>query len=230
MKKNKLAIIIISVIVVALLIIGVLFATGKLSSKNDNKETVENTNTESGIPNIPDKEPNSDEPSNTQGEPNTVESSNTQGETDTNQIINDTPTSSDVSFVWPTENDVIVRYYGERENEFGISSFHSGIDIAGSEGEPVYASASGTITSLTDYGNVSYGKSILINHNNGYYTLYAQLSSYADGLTEGMAVTSGQLIGYIGSTGWATGPHLHFEIRDCSEYSCAVDPMSFLNQ
>ena len=56
-----------------------------------NKETVENTNTESGIPNIPDKEPNTDEPSNTQGEPDTVESSNTQGETDTNQIINDTP-------------------------------------------------------------------------------------------------------------------------------------------
>ena len=221
MKKNKLAIIIISIITVALLVIGVLFATNKLSTKNgDNKETA---NKEINV-----KHDNDVVPENIQEETNTSQETNT-GETN-NQIVNDTPISSDVSFKWPTEGYTITTYYGNRESTFGEDSFHSGIDIAGEEGTPVYASAAGTIVSLTDSGDSGYGKSILINHNNGYYTLYGQLSSYATGITEGMTVTSGQLIGYIGSTGWATGPHLHFEIRNCIEYGCTVDPMPFLNQ
>ena len=203
------------------MVIGVLFATNKLSSKNgDNKETA---NKEINV-----KQNDDVEPENIQEETNTNQETNI--EETNNQAVSDTPISSDVSFKWPTVGYTIVTYYGNRESTFGESSFHSGIDIAGEEGTAVYASAAGTIVSLVDYGTSGYGKSILINHNNGYYTLYGQLSGYAEGLTEGMTVTSGQLIGYIGSTGWASGSHLHFEIRNCIEYSCTVDPMTFLNQ
>ena len=65
----------------------------------------------------------------------------------------------------------------------------------------------------------------MINHNNGYYTLYAHMSGFAPGLTVGSTVSRGQPIGYIGSSGWATGPHLHYEVRTCAQYSCITNPL-----
>ena len=116
-------------------------------------------------------------------------------------------------------------YYGYRPMTFG-STWHSGLDFAGTGyGSPVYAINNGviqTIETRSDYGNY-----IFINHNNGYYSLYAHMSGFAKGLSVGSTVERGQTIGYVGSTGWATGPHLHLEIRTCEQYSCTTNPLNY---
>ena len=134
---------------------------------------------------------------------------------------------STASWGWPTEQGyTFSSYYGYRLSVFGEGNFHSGLDIAGTGyGSNVYAANNGTIEILKDLGNYSYGKYIMINHNNGYYTLYAHMSGFAPGLTVGSTVSRGQPIGYIGSSGWATGPHLHYEVRNCSQYSCITNPL-----
>ena len=138
-----------------------------------------------------------------------------------------------ISWGWPATTRYLSSYYGYRLQVFGEGNFHSGIDIAGmGYGAPVYAANNGTVQEMKvwkdAYGNyTNYGISILINHNNGYYSMYGHLSGYAAGLAEGMTVTRGQLIGYVGSTGWSTGPHLHFEIRDCPYYGCTLNPLQF---
>ncbi len=88
--------------------------------------------------------------------------------------------------------------------------YHSGIDIAANSGAAVLASDSGTVCLCGVNGG--YGNCIMIDHGNGYYTLYAHLSGYAT--SYGASVSKGATIGYVGSTGWATGPHLHFEVRN----------------
>jgi murein DD-endopeptidase MepM/ murein hydrolase activator NlpD len=95
--------------------------------------------------------------------------------------------------------------------------YHSGMDIGASYGSSVIASDSGTICYCGEKGG--YGNCIMIDHGNGYYTLYGHLSGYA--VSYEQTVTKGQTIGYVGSSGWATGPHLHFEIRSGST---ALDP------
>lgn len=134
---------------------------------------------------------------------------------------------STASWGWPTEQGyTFSSYYGYRLSVFGEGNFHSGLDIAGTGyGSNVYAANNGTIEVLKDLGNTSYGKYIMINHNNGYYTLYAHMSGFAPGLTVGSTVSRGQPIGYIGSSGWATGPHLHYEVRTCAQYSCITNPL-----
>jgi len=133
------------------------------------------------------------------------------------------------SWAWPTElGYTFSSYYGYRLAVFGEGNFHSGLDIAGTGyGSYVYAANNGTIEVLKDLGNTSYGKYIMINHNNGYYSLYAHMSGFFQGLTVGSVVSRGQPIGYIGSSGWATGPHLHFEIRTCAQYSCTTNPLNY---
>ena len=133
------------------------------------------------------------------------------------------------SWGWPTNSGyTLSSYYGYRLAVFGEGNFHSGIDIAGTGyGSPVKAANNGTIVELKNLGNTSYGKYILINHNNGYYSLYGHMSGFASGLSVGSTVSRGQVIGYIGSTGWATGPHLHFEIRTCQSYSCTTNPLKY---
>ena len=132
------------------------------------------------------------------------------------------------SWGWPTNSGyTLSSRFGYRIAVFGEGNFHSGLDIAGTGyGSPVYASNNGVITELSYVG--SYGNHIIINHNNGYYSMYAHMSGYASGLKVGSVVERGQLIGYVGSSGWATGPHLHFEIRTCAKYSCVVDPQRYL--
>lgn len=94
---------------------------------------------------------------------------------------------------------------------YGSSSHTNGcaIDIANSTGTPVYASDAGTVIKVGHYG--TYGNRIVIKHANGYSTLYAHLSSF--NCEVGDEVRQQQIIGYMGSTGLSTGPHLHFEIR-----------------
>lgn len=136
---------------------------------------------------------------------------------------------STASWGWPTDQGyTFSSYYGYRLSVFGEGNFHSGLDIAGTGyGSRVYAANNGTIETLKDLGNYSYGKHIIINHNNGYYSVYAHMSGFAPGLSVGSTVSRGQLIGYIGSSGWATGPHLHYEIRNCAKYACITNPLSY---
>ena len=131
-----------------------------------------------------------------------------------------------VNWIWPTTSKVITAPYGNREPVYeGFpSSWHSGIDITGEQGDSVYAANNGVVVEKT--GSTSYGNYILIKHGDNLYTLYAHMSDFAD-VSIGTTVTSGQVIGYVGMTGAVVGPHLHFEIRTCEEYSCAVNPVDY---
>ena len=135
---------------------------------------------------------------------------------------------STTSWGWPTQSGyTLSSYYGYRIQIFGEGNFHSGLDIAGTGyGSSVYASNNGVIETIK-YAN-DLGYHIIINHNNGFYSVYGHMSGFAPGLTLGTTVSRGQEIGYIGSSGWATGPHLHFEIRTCIRYSCHTNPLPFL--
>ena len=132
------------------------------------------------------------------------------------------------SWGWPTTSGyTLSSHFGYRIAVFGEGNFHSGLDIAGTGyGSPVYASNNGVITKM-EYAS-SYGYHIIINHNNGFYSVYAHMSGFAPGIGVGSIVERGQQIGYVGSSGWATGPHLHFEIRTCDKYSCVVNPENYL--
>ena len=131
------------------------------------------------------------------------------------------------SWGWPTNSGyTLSSYYGYRLSVFGEGNFHSGLDIAGTGyGSPVYAANNGVIVEMRY--TYTYGNYILINHNNGYWTLYGHMSGFVSGLSVGSTVSRGQQIGYVGSTGWATGPHLHYEIRTCQQYSCTTNPLSY---
>ncbi|NBY14683.1 MAG: hypothetical protein EBQ76_08145 [Betaproteobacteria bacterium] len=94
---------------------------------------------------------------------------------------------------------------------FGDPRAHRGVDYAAPTGTPVLAVADGKVTELGRSGG--YGNAIEIQHNQRYSTYYAHLSDYASGLKVGREVRMGEVIGYVGSTGWATGPHLHYEFR-----------------
>lgn len=99
-----------------------------------------------------------------------------------------------------------------RDYDGGYYSNHyraAAVDILNSEGTPIYAAASGTVTLSSWYGG--YGKCVIIDHGNGYSTLYGHFSSVE--VSEGQTVTQGQLIGGMGSTGSSTANHVHFEVR-----------------
>jgi murein DD-endopeptidase MepM/ murein hydrolase activator NlpD len=99
--------------------------------------------------------------------------------------------------------------------------FHTGVDFSVGYGTPIRASASGTVIYSTWMGG--YGNVIIVDHGDGLSTLYAHQSSVAVG--SGAGVSRGQTIGYVGSTGFSTGPHLHFEVR---VNGSPVDPMGYL--
>ena len=100
---------------------------------------------------------------------------------------------------WPSVTHRISQYYGWR---------HGGIDIDGEFGDPIYAAESGTVTSAGWYGG--YGLQVVISHGNGMATRYAHLQNMYVSL--GQSVSRGQTIGLMGSTGWSTGSHLHYEV------------------
>ncbi len=121
--------------------------------------------------------------------------------------------TSPVGFSWPANYKYISCYYGESTP---FQSFHTGIDLVNIPGTPIYAASDGTVVTVRDmmidghyYG---YGKYVVIGHNAKYSSLYAHLMSYI--VSTGQEVKKGDIIGYLGNTGWSTGPHLHFEIWD----------------
>lgn len=170
-NRNKLLVIIISIIVITLVVLATLFVTGKLSSK---KDTVK----------------------------------------------------EEIILAWPIDDPYwLLTEYGEYES-WGETLFSHGIDLSKAEGANIYAAYDGKIVTKKSEG--AYGNYIMIDHSNGYYTLYAHLKDFAPDIEEGTTVTKGQVIGYMGNTGYATGIYLHFELRTCPEYSCTIDPMTLL--
>jgi murein DD-endopeptidase MepM/ murein hydrolase activator NlpD len=93
----------------------------------------------------------------------------------------------------------------------GYSKMHTGTDFGAPHGTPIRASGSGTISLAGRHG--AYGITVVVKHNEKYKSLYAHMSKLATGLRAGSKVNQGQIIGYVGSTGRSTGPHLHYEVR-----------------
>ena len=118
-------------------------------------------------------------------------------------------------FIWPVSGPV-TSTFGPRWGRM-----HEGIDIAAPSGAPIASVASGTIIYAGWLGG--YGNLVVVDHGGGVSTAYAHMSSIASGTGQGVA--QGQVIGYVGSTGHSTGPHLHFEVRINGQ---AVDPLQYL--
>ena len=101
--------------------------------------------------------------------------------------------------------------FGTRRHPIsGYTRLHKGTDFAAPTGTPIYAAGHGTIERASRYGG--YGNYVRIRHANGYKTAYAHLSRYGRGIKSGRRVRQGDVIGYVGSTGASTGPHLHYEV------------------
>lgn len=134
------------------------------------------------------------------------------------------PPTATGSYMWPSPaSKHVTSKYGWRTIElYGYAKFHAGIDIGAGMGTAILAADGGTVTVSTYDGG--YGNYVMINHGDGKSTLYAHMSSR--GVSVGQSVTKGQTIGYVGSTGNSTGPHLHFEIR---VNGGAVNPLKYFS-
>ena len=126
-------------------------------------------------------------------------------------------------FTWPVPSGGrISSTFGSREAPTeGASTYHKGIDIAASSGSKVVAAAGGEVVIATY--SASAGNYVMINHGSGVYTVYMHMANL--GVSEGQEVKQGESIGSVGSTGYSTGPHLHFGIRENGSY---VDPQNFM--
>ena len=100
--------------------------------------------------------------------------------------------------------------YGYRVHPIsGVYKLHNGADLAAYQGTKIYASRSGVVTTAA-YNAGGYGNYVVINHGDGYSTLYGHMTHYC--VSAGQYVSQGEVIGYVGSTGNSTGPHLHFTV------------------
>lgn len=124
---------------------------------------------------------------------------------------------------WPVHGEIIITSpFGSRTHPvFGTTRFHSGYDIAADYGDPVYAADGGVVSDAGWLGG--YGKAVIIDHGNGLVTLYGHNSELL--VSEGQSVRQGQQIARAGSTGYSTGPHVHFEVR---RNGSPVDPGQYL--
>ena len=119
-------------------------------------------------------------------------------------------------------NNAIMRsgFGGRRHPILGYVKMHTGVDWATAYGTPIFASGNGVVEKVGLEGG--YGKYVRIKHNNGYETAYGHMSAFAKGMEAGKRVRQGQVIGFVGSTGLSTGPHVHYEILVNGRF---VDPM-----
>jgi len=124
-------------------------------------------------------------------------------------------------FAWPVAGRIQSGFGNRYHPIFGYNRFHSGIDIVASYGTPVKAADGGQVVQAGYFGG--YGYSVMLYHGGGFATWYAHLSSI--NVSMGQSVQRGQVIGLVGSTGWTTGPHLHFEVRI---NGAAQDPRAYL--
>jgi murein DD-endopeptidase MepM/ murein hydrolase activator NlpD len=138
-----------------------------------------------------------------------------------NATLSEWTNAANAPSLWPVIGP-ITGAFGERIDPFnGEGAFHSGVDISSRYGEPVLATADGTV-SYADFYN-GYGRMIEIDHGGGVSTRYGHLSGFA--VTDGQTVHKGQVIGYVGLSGRSTGPHLHYEVRI---HDIPVNPHKFL--
>lgn len=122
----------------------------------------------------------------------------------------------------PVHDATLTSDYGMRTHPvLGGRRNHKGVDLAQPTGTPVYATADGVVSKAEPFS--SYGNYIQIEHGGELQTRFAHLSGFA--VTAGQQVHKGQLIGYVGTTGRSTGPHLHYEVRVAGE---AVDPTPYM--
>lgn len=129
-----------------------------------------------------------------------------------------------IEWIVPVTYSYVSSAFGERIHPIeGIKKWHYGVDLAGPgiNGRPIYASRGGVITYAGWYG--AGGWTVKIDHGDGFSTVYMHMSDYI--VSAGDYVAAGQTIGYVGSTGGSTGPHLHFEVR---YYGEAKNPMNYI--
>jgi murein DD-endopeptidase MepM/ murein hydrolase activator NlpD len=123
--------------------------------------------------------------------------------------------------IWPTTG-WLSRGFGLKYDPFtGFKQMHNGIDIANRRGTPIVASATGRVVSVGNNGGM--GKTIVIDHGGGFQTKYAHLSEFK--VTRGQFVKRGEVIGLMGSTGYSTGPHLHYEVVRNGQ---SLNPMNYI--
>ncbi len=141
-----------------------------------------------------------------------------------------TKTVGGVTWRWPTYTTSITSYYGYRIHPvYKTKKFHSGVDIGAGYGNTIMAAASGTVILVSEpvegknKGGSGYGNYCIIDHGNGYTTLYGHARDIY--VKEGQKVTRGKAIGEVGSTGTSTGAHLHFEVRINGG---TVNPLNYL--
>ena len=126
-------------------------------------------------------------------------------------------------FIYPLKGSRLSSPFGWRNDPFtGVRSYHAALDLAAPQGTPVKAAMDGKISALGYNG--TYGNYIIISHPGGYQTMYAHL--YSTAVKKGDQVSQGTLIGAVGTTGYSTGPHLHFAVFKNGR---AVNPLDYLN-
>jgi len=130
--------------------------------------------------------------------------------------------TSTKGFQWPLSHFRISAYYHDANYYRRFRRVHTGLDLAAPQGTPIYAAKAGVVTAA-GWSRVGYGYYVKINHGGGVETLYAHMSRIA--VRSGQRVKKGSMIGYVGRTGFATGPHLHFEVRISGR---TRNPWSFL--
>ncbi|MFI4983610.1 MAG: peptidoglycan DD-metalloendopeptidase family protein [Rickettsiales bacterium] len=112
----------------------------------------------------------------------------------------------------PVNGARISSQFGMRKHPvLGYSKMHQGLDYSAPTGTPILASGDAVVQAVKSQSN-GYGKHVQLKHNSTHVTLYAHMSKFASGIKPGIRVKQGQVIGYVGSTGMATGPHLHYEV------------------
>lgn len=122
-----------------------------------------------------------------------------------------------LNFIWPVKGGILTSRFGIRNG-----SMHEGLDIGAKEGTPIRAAADGTVM-FSGQGPTGYGLMVIIKHEGNIMTVYSH--NHKNYVYEKMRVQEGQMVGAVGSTGRATGPHLHFEVRNDTH---PKDPLLYL--
>ena len=131
--------------------------------------------------------------------------------------------SSNATWLTPVSGYTLTSLFGMRVHPVtGVNKMHNGIDMACAQGTPIYATRAGTVTTAS-YQAGGAGYYVSINHLDGFSSIYMHMTHYV--VSAGQSVAQGQLIGYVGSTGISTGPHLHFGISYAGSY---VNPLAYL--
>ena len=130
---------------------------------------------------------------------------------------------SDATWLTPVSGYTITSAFGMRVHPvYGYQLMHNGVDLACPQGTPIYATRAGTVTTAS-YQEGGAGYYVSINHGDGFGSIYMHMTHYV--VSAGQSVSAGQLIGYVGSTGVSTGPHLHFGISYAGTY---VNPLAYI--